>query len=283
MQRHHSDHSPISFIKHLTLLSRRSIDYSVLSVGAFSGRALATVVTWCILAFLLFHLFLFLNIALGFALATWSESSPALGFLYLGGGYAVLVLLFLLVRPLLSRRIRSSVARETLRQTMALNHKIDSLPYVNRVPYRTFAKEPDREPANITLQYAQNETMIDIDRVARETVRDSIYIRNYYPSLIAEQLRKETIGYITDLPLIGKVLQFLGSKDPTSKAKHRHAQRRGHAGRGGAHQSEEGYKKYLPYVRIAWDFLRPTLVALAIGKVQDGILGLFLGKKSWKK
>ena len=124
---------------------------------------------------------------------------------------------------------------------------------------------------------------IDIDRAARETVRDSIYIRNYYPSLIAEQLRKETIGYITDLPLIGKVLQFLGSKDPTSKAKHRHVQRRGHAGRGGAHQSEEGYKKYLPYVRIAWDFLRPTLVALAIGKVQDGILGLFLGKKSRKK
>jgi len=178
----------------------------------------------------------------------------------------------------------TGVGNETASEhEMFRKYMIDSLLYVNRVPYRTFAKEPDREPANITLQYAQNETMIDIDQVARETGRDSIYIRNYYPSLIAEQLRKETIGYITDLPLIGKVLQFLGSKETASKTKHRYARRRGPVGIGAAHQSEQGYKKYLPYVRIAWDFLRPTLVALAIGKLQDGVLGLFLGKKSRKK
>ena len=273
------NHTPQDLLRHLTILSRRSIDYSVLSLGTMVGRGLSAVVTWCILGFLLFNLLLFLNIALGFALANWSESSPAIGFLYLACGYAVLSLLFLCIRALVARSIRAYVARRTLRATLQLNHKIAGIPYVNRVPYQTFAKEPDRERPYTTLQYAHNETMLDIDRAAGVVLRDTIYIKNHYPEMLSQRLRQETLGYISDIPILGRALQYISPKHQSPYTR-RHRYQSKHTS--STPSPTEGYQKYLPYLRMAWDFIRPTLTAIVLGKLQSGLLGLFL-KKSPKR
>ena len=263
------NHTPQDLLKHLTILSRRSIDYTVLSLGTIVGRGLSAVVTWCILGFLLFNLLLFLNI----------ESSPAIGFLYLACGYALLTLLFLCIRALVARSIRAYVARRTLRATLQLNHKISGIPYVNRVPYQTFAKEPDRERPYTTLQYAHNETMLDIDRAAGVVLRDTIYIKNHYPEMLSQRLRQETLGYISDIPILGRALQYISPKHQSPYTR-RHRYQSKHTS--STPSPTEGYQKYLPYLRMAWDFIRPTLTAIVLGKLQSGLLGLFL-KKSPKR
>lgn len=54
--------------------------------------------------------FLFLNIALSFAVGSWLKSTPAMGFLIVGGFYFLLLMIWLFVKPKNSGLLKSKVA-----------------------------------------------------------------------------------------------------------------------------------------------------------------------------
>ena len=98
-----------SFLIKLYRLGRRQLDVSVLSIGTQMARRTGSLLFWVIIGFFAFFLFLALNIAAGFALASSFDESPAWGFLYLALGYVGLILLTLLLRSWLQHWVRQGV------------------------------------------------------------------------------------------------------------------------------------------------------------------------------
>lgn len=65
-----------SFLIKLYRLGRRQLDVSVLSIGTQIARRTGSLLFWVIIGFFAFFLFLALNIAAGFALASSFDESP---------------------------------------------------------------------------------------------------------------------------------------------------------------------------------------------------------------
>ena len=116
-----------SFLIKLYRLGRRQLDVSVLSIGSQMARSAGRLLFWVIIGFFAFFLFLALNIAAGFALATLVNGSPLWGFLYLALGYLGLILLTLLLRSWLLHCVRQAIARRVLERARKINDQLDRM------------------------------------------------------------------------------------------------------------------------------------------------------------
>ena len=277
MKSQNSGFSLSQLAHHLTALSRERIDITALSLGGAVARGASSFVFWGILALLFFFLFLALNIALGFALATWSESSPALGFLYLAAGYLGLMLLVVLVRPWITKAVRDAVARKALAETKRINLRLDLIPYLRRQKYNSPSRSIRNGGSYLVLEQARYQTLILQDETFPQVVRGMTYLRDHRREIVSDYVRDEALYCVASVPVLGNLLERLGYRAPEHS--HLFSKR--------AHDEEKQPKgklaKYTPYLLMAWDFLSPTLLGILASQTQGLLFRLFSGKKAKAK
>lgn len=272
MKSQNSGFSLSQLAHHLTALSRERIDITALSVGGAVARGASSLVFWGIVALLAFFLFLALNIALGFALASWSESSPALGFLYLAAGYLVLILLVVLIRPWITKGVRDVVARKALAETKRINLRLDLIPYLRRQKYNSPARSVRNGGSYLVLEQTRYQTLLLQDDMFPQVVRGMTYLRDHRREIISDYVRDEALYCVASIPVLGNLLERLGYKAPEHShlfSKRPHEQDK---------QPKGKLAKYVPYMLMAWDFLSPTLFGILAGQAQGLLLRLFSGK-----
>lgn len=97
------------------------IDKNVYGLGDKLSRKVSNYVFSIGAIFLLFIAFLFLNIALGFALADWLDTSVAMGFLIVGGFYILLTLIWAIFKNTTLDMIKNKIAGRIIKFMDKLN------------------------------------------------------------------------------------------------------------------------------------------------------------------
>ena len=255
------------FVHHLGHLSRERIDITALSLGGSIARGTAKIVFWVLIAFLFFFLFLALNIALGFTLGTWSGES-----LYLAAGYVGLILLTVLLRPLITKIVRDTVARRALAQTQRLNVRLDLIPTFRKQRYNSPSRTMHQRGSYLVLEQARHQTLLLQDETFPEVARGLTYIRDHGSGLVTSYARGEAINYATTIPVVGTILNKLGYKST------RHQRVIGTGVADSTHGKLGKYSKYIPYVLSIWEIFAPALIGVAASQAQGFFLRLFTKK-----
>ena len=199
-----------SFLIKLYRLGRRQLDVSVLSIGTQMARRTGSLLFWVIIGFFAFFLFLALNIAAGFALASSFDESPAWGFLYLALGYVGLILLTLLLRSWLLHWVRQAVARRVLARARRINDQLDRM--TPEISYQSSLDRPEGEVPYTALQRGLGRSLVERSRSTEEILRDVRYIKENYKGILAKTAQREAMNYATQLPGVSSVLHFFGYK-----------------------------------------------------------------------
>lgn len=249
-----------------------------------SGQRLATgsgsLVSLIVLLFLGFNLFLFLNIALGFWLGSvMGGSSPALGFLYLSGIYVVLILLYLLIRRSVERSVRDRVARGVNHVTDNLNNDLDSLPalrvdpayreaYISGEPHPYHALELRSQEARSTAERASKELYSQVDYLSTNYTRvlgsvAASTLEHRYPMA---KLLTPLLGLLPG----GRSSRGVRSGLPTSGG--RATTSRLSSGPIGKAMDRLG--PWMPYLKLAYQVVRPVATAFVLGRTQSWLLRL---------
>ncbi len=269
-----------SFLIKLYRLARRLLDVSVLSIGIQIARSAGSLLFWVIIGFFAFFLFLALNIAAGFALASSFDESPAWGFLYLALGYVGLILLTLLLRSWLQHWVRQAVARRVLARARKINDQLDRM--TPEISYQSSLDRPEGEVPYTALQRGLGRSLVERSRSTEEILRDVRYIKENYKGILAKTAQREAMNYATQLPGVSSVLHFFGYKGSPARPSRLS---RPAASKPSSRLTKvlethaAGLVKYAPYALIAWDFVRPTLMSIAIGQLQHGLHRLFTRRK----
>lgn len=269
-----------SFLIKLYRLARRLLDVSVLSIGIQIARSAGSLLFWVIIGFFAFFLFLALNIAAGFALATLVNGSPLWGFLYLALGYLGLILLTLLLRSWLLHCVRQAIARRVLERARKINDQLDRM--TPEISYQSSLDRPEGEVPYTALQRGLGRSLVERSRSTEEILRDVRYIKENYKGILAKTAQREAMNYATQLPGVSSVLHFFGYKgdlDRHRRPSHTKVSKPKSSFAKALETHAAGLVKYAPYALIAWDFLRPTLMSIAIGQLQHGLHRLFTRRK----
>lgn len=269
-----------SFLIKLYRLARRLLDVSVLSIGIQIARSAGSLLFWVIIGFFAFFLFLALNIAAGFALATLVNGSPLWGFLYLALGYLGLILLTLLLRSWLLHCVRQAIARRVLERARKINDQLDRM--TPDLSYQSSLDRPEGEVPYTALQRGLGRSLVERSRSTEEVLRDVRYIKENYKGMLAKTAQREAINYATQLPGVSSVLHFFGYKGDLVRHRrpsHTKVSKSKSSFAKALETHAAGLVKYAPYALIAWDFLRPTLMSIAIGQLQHGLHRLFTRRK----
>lgn len=269
-----------SFLIKLYRLARRLLDVSVLSIGIQIARSAGSLLFWVIIGFFAFFLFLALNIAAGFALATLVNGSPLWGFLYLALGYLGLILLTLLLRSWLLHCVRQAIARRVLERARKINDQLDRM--TPNLSYQSSLDRPEGEVPYTALQRGLGRSLVERSRSTEEVVRDVRYIKENYKGMLAKTAQREAMNYATQLPGVSSVLHFFGYKGDLGRHRrpsHTKVSKPKSSFAKALETHAAGLVKYAPYALIAWDFLRPTLMSIAIGQLQHGLHRLFTRRK----
>lgn len=269
-----------SFLIKLYRLARRLLDVSVLSIGIQIARSAGSLLFWVIIGFFAFFLFLALNIAAGFALATLVNGSPLWGFLYLALGYLGLILLTLLLRSWLLHCVRQAIARRVLERARKINDQLDRM--TPNLSYQSSLDRPEGEVPYTALQRGLGRSLVERSRSTEEVLRDVRYIKENYKGMLAKTAQREAMNYATQLPGVSSVLHFFGYKGDLGRHRrpsHTKVSKPKSSFAKALETHAAGLVKYAPYALIAWDFLRPTLMSIAIGQLQHGLHRLFTRRK----
>lgn len=269
-----------SFLIKLYRLARRLLDVSVLSIGIQIARSAGSLLFWVIIGFFAFFLFLALNIAAGFALATLVNGSPLWGFLYLALGYLGLILLTLLLRSWLLHCVRQAIARRVLERARKINDQLDRM--TPNLSYQSSLDRPEGEVPYTALQRGLGRSLVERSRSTEEVLRDVRYIKENYKGMLAKTAQREAMNYATQLPGVSSVLHFFGYKGDLGRHRrpsHTKVSKPKSSFVKALETHAAGLVKYAPYALIAWDFVRPTLMSIAIGQLQHGLHRLFTRRK----
>lgn len=251
--------------------SRFNQGLNALGIRVASGSA--TFVSLMILLFLVGHLFLFLNIALGLLLGSLAGGSPALGFVYLSGIYVLLILLYgFAFRARVERSVRHSVARDVHHITDNVNAHLDRIePLAVIETYRETYISCEPNPYG-ALEKRRAEAELKVELASADVQAGIQYIRTNYADMARRKIgahvahRYPSIRWA--LPLVGVVMA--GSKKETEPSRARTSTPKSRLGRVWA-----ATHAYLPYARLAFNVLRPVLTAMVMSQAQRRLLGLF--------
>lgn len=244
------------------------------AIGIRLALGSASLASIAIIAFLLFHLSLLLNVGLAFWLSDFTGRTPALGFFILAGVYLLLLIGYWILRRHTEQRVRDRVARYMTHQTDNLNTTLSTiLPIEPSEHLRQAYISGEPQPYHaLELRHAEAK------RVARKAMLESkeefAFVRANYLSILGEaahnQLAHRYKAYRYVAPMIEKGL----GKSYSTKSQHTQAEgapkatNTGRIGRG-----IERMAPYLPYVGLAFNTLKPVLTAFAVGQVQGWLLG----------
>lgn len=268
-------------------LLRSKLNQGLSFLGLRGAQTTSQIVQYVILGFLLWHLFLFLNIALGLYIAEVYQASLAVGLLIVAAGYTVLILLYILLRGVIQAYVQNRVARKAIDAIDAINKQIDTEPWLVVSPaYReecVIASEKAYDDLSCRSLEAQRKS-----EVARHDVEVGVrYVQENYAdiaiSLIGERLEQVVPAYRYVAPL---VRQF-SSKERTKLSTNVQTARL----RSKAYQPKEdslltrGFnyvRPYMPYLGVAYNIARPVVSAFLMTQTRGILwkaLGFFLRKK----
>lgn len=256
-------------LKQLTALFRQRLDITVLTAGSIAARSASSLIFWALFGLICFFILLFLNIALAFALSSWSGGSPAVGFLYLSLIYALLLLTLLLLRPWMARQVRNGIARKTIRKAKQMNQRLDLIPYFRHQRYQSAVKSIHDAGTYVLLEQARYQTLLLEDETWPEFIQTLTYISNNRGAIVSGYLRDEAMAKVADIPLIGGIAQRMGYAPRSSRGSRRTS----------SASQTSWITRYSPALLLLWEVFRPSLTSFALGKAQSFIGGLFAGRR----
>lgn len=266
-----------ALIKALVAVLRSRLNQGLNASGMGIARGGGSLVSIVIVAFLALHLFLFLNIALGFYLGQVSGGSPAYGFLMLGGIYLILLLAYLVVRGAVERRVRNGVARRVTHLTDNVNTRLDTLEALRvdealREAYISGEPQPYH-----SLELRRHEAGIKAQKATREVQVEFAYIRTNYVSMMSKMAQSRLAESYPLLRFVTPAIELLtpspkpspsrGSTSPMASATE-------HTRLG---KAIETIKPYMPYLKMAYSVIRPVATAFVVGRTQSWLLRLISG------
>lgn len=257
---------------------RNKLTQLLSALGIAAAGSVRGVINVVVLLLLGCNLFLFLNIALGFYLGGLLGDSPAMGFLMLAGLYAVLIIVFLLVRGALFRAVNRAVARQVIRATDRVNHTLDLDPRL-RIPLKYVpdyvATEPNPYEALVRRSAASSR---QVSIATQEIGRGVAYIKGNYRNLafgaVEDRMETSVPGYKFISPYIKRL------REPERSTKQSPINPFGSGVLGGKGKGKLSSVK--PYVQFALSVARPVLTSYLIGQGR-GVLSRMLGMKPKRK
>lgn len=262
-------------------LFRSKLNQGLSFAGLQGAKTTGRIVQYLILAFLLWHLFLFLNIALGLYIAEIYQASLAVGLLIVAAGYAVLILIYLLLRGVIQAYVQNRVARRAIDAIDAINQQIDTEPWLVVSPaYREECIVTGEKPyddlscrsleAQRKSEFARHDVEVGV-RYVQENYADIAI------SLIGERLEQVVPAYRYVAPL---VRQFSSKERAKLNANVQTARLR--SGVSPAKNSNfltrslDYVRPYMPYLGVAYNIARPVVSAFLMTQTR-GILWKALG------
>ena len=239
-------------LRQLTALFRQRLDISILTLGSIASRGASSLLFWGLFALVSFFILLFLNIALAFALASWSESSPALGFLYLSAIYAGVLILLLIIRPWLSRQVRNVIARKTILRAKHINQRLDLIPYFRHQRYQSALRSIHDGGSYVLLEQARYQTLLLQDKTWPEFIHTLSYVSRHRHAIISGYLRNEALAKVADIPILGGLLHRLGYNPHPSHSQHSSSQK------SRLENASSWVVKATPLLLLHWEVLRPA-------------------------
>lgn len=258
-------------------LLRARINQLINSLGIGLSDTSAQLISWAILALLGLNLLFVLNLAIGFLLGQLFDST-GLGFLALVGLYAVVTLIYLLMRSRLERRVQARVARRVHLATDNINTNLNQITALRvEHPYREAFISGEPSPYQ-ALTLRRDEAKRQAQRASGDLREGVEYIRHNYGKIFGYMAQNKipTYGYIA--PLVGLMGGNKKAKPAMPTAEPRKPQAVDFLERKVA-----GIKPYVPYLITAYNFLSPVVSSFIIGKSQSWLLGKLLGTKKRKR
>lgn len=259
-------------------LGRNKLNATIYGAGDVAARSSASLITVLILAFLGLNAFLFLNIALAFALANLLfDTDVAWGFLAVAGIYITSAIIYLLLRRSVERKVKNQVASKVLSSAQSLNQELDKNPRLQLEPDPLpLAQQWAGRPAYMSMVEMKEEANFKAYNALEEVKRASTYFIGNYKEVAKQTAFAQVESKVPGKRFITPILKLMGY-EPDPKAPRSSAVPATAA-------TVDGKKKtnYMPYVRLALDIARPVLVAFTVGKLRGGLgylLGLTAGKK----
>lgn len=258
---------------------RARLNQGLNTIGIRVASESASLVSLAVLLILGCHLFLFLNIALGFWLGSLGGGAPALGFLYLASIYLLLILVYVVVlRARIETSVRQGVARQVHHVTDNINAHLDGVePLVVTTPYREtyISSEPNPFQA-LEARRAESEHKATLAQA--EVQLQVQYIRLNYADIARRKIEAHIAHAYPNtrwaLPLIGLIMSR--SKPNSKQASHVSKLSTSSSRLQGILQTVQ---PYLPYAEMAFNALRPILATLLLSKAQRWMLRFFVNKR----
>lgn len=257
-------------------LLRARINQLINSLGIGLSDTSAQLFSWAILALLGLNLLFVLNLAIGFLLGQLFDST-GLGFLALGGLYAVVTLIYLLMRSRLESRVQARVARRVHLATDNINTDLNQVTALRvEHPYREAFISGEPSPYQ-ALTLRRDEAKRQAQRASRDLLEGVEYIRHNYAKVFGYMAQNKIPAYGYIAPLVGLLSKSTSPKSKTAEVRPDKPRAIDLLERNMA-----GIKPYIPYLITAYKYLSPVLSSFIIGKSQSWLLGKLLGSKKRK-
>lgn len=242
------------------------------SLGLTTATGGASLISLLIVAFLGINLFFVLNLACGLLLGE-VLGSLGLGFLSLVGVYALLIIIYLLIKARVELSVQTRIARKMHLITDNINNnlnQIEDLRVADRYREAYISSEPFPYQS---LRLRRDEANKQATKAGRDIKRGVQYIRLNYIHLFGNFMKENIPAYRYISPL-------------TSILEHKHSNSKKHEAQpvaGFIEKYAQGIKPYMPYIEATFGFLRPIVSTYLMSKTQSWLLNKLLGRSSKKK
>lgn len=270
-------------------LLRSKLNQGANWAGILGARTTGQIVQYLVLGFLIWHLFLFLNVALGLYLASVYELSSTLGVLIVAGIYALLLLLYLLIRSSIQMSIQNRMARRFIALIDTMNHRIDTEPWLVVDPaYREEYIFSDSNPYD-ALERRALESRRKAEYARLEVERGVHYVQDNYASLAIGMVGERLEQVVPAYRYVAPIIRQFGAQHGEKQTAHREARRRRGKGFSLPASAPSLMAKgislaapYVPYLQVAYTIVKPVLSAFLIAKTR-GVLSGMLGLRRKRK
>lgn len=261
-------------------LGRNKLNATIYAAGGVAARSSARLVTLLIIAFIGLSAFLFLNLALVFALASLLfDTNLAWGFLVVAGIYVFAGILYLILRRSVEGKIKDKVASQVLSSSQSLNEALDkNSRFRENSTVPPISQQWAGRPAYTSMVELEQEANFKAYNALNNVKYAGAYFVGNYKEVAKQAAFAQVESRVPGKRFITPVLKMMGYEPDYNPAKAR-------ASRVNAAPQESKKTDYMPYVRLALDIARPVLIAFTVGKLRGGLgylLGLTAGRKKRK-
>lgn len=264
-------HSSVGFI-------RARLNQLINLLGITASDTTARLMTLFVILALGLNIFFLLNLAIGYLIGE-ALGSIGLGFLSLVGFYALVLIIYLLLRANVESRVRDNVARKVHHISDNINGSLNRIEKMRvEAPYREAYISGEPQPYN-ALRLRYNEATRQTNFASGELIKGTMYVRHNYMKIFGSIAQASVPGYRYASPIIG----LFGSSKSRSATATRERKEKPSTILGFIENHLGKAKPYMPYISAAYSFLSPVLSAFIIGRSQSWLLSKLFGWGRKKK